>query len=33
MAKDEKDPKAEPEELQRWMSKRWTALVLLGSTA
>ena len=28
MAKDEKDPKAEPEEVQRWTAKRRTALVV-----
>ena len=28
MAKDEKDPKAEPEEFQRWTAKRRTALVV-----
>jgi hypothetical protein len=28
MSKDEKDPKAEPEEAQRWTAKRRTALVV-----
>jgi Protein of unknown function (DUF1153) len=28
MSKDEKDPKAEPEEVQRWTAKRRTALVV-----